>query len=553
MQMSDGEGLSDHERLIFNRISRRGFIGGAAGLALGAGALGPILEACGPGTSSTNTGKGGTLVYGMELEVTPPLDAHIALAQGGAGFRVNFPMYEGLYGFDLHRGDIEPPIVPILAESWTRSNDGMTWTWKLRDGVKFHDGSPWNADAAIFNFRRIYDKTFQYYYPLANGYASLFMPGPVTMEKVDNLTFKTITQRARPLDEELQFTLMVSPKAVMEKGNDKMALEPVGTGPFIFKELIPNQKVTMVPNPDYWGTKALLDQLVFRPIPDANQRVTALRTGEVNMTIVLPPDSLQPLRNDGFQVLLKQFPHSWCEHLNCRAGATTDVRVRQAINYAMDTKSLSENILKGSAAPAPQVATEGSPYFDPSIQGYEFNPTKAKKLLADAGYPKGLDVEWWVPTNGSGEMLPVPMSEFLQSNMRESGINVKLKTFEWGAYLNEFFKGCPNNVGSMQQSWGLWGSTWWGILFGKVGWPPNGIGNVGFYDNPQVDAIYDQMLGQPFEKRVEMSKQLQKIVVDDAAWGFVCHDLAPKGLSPKVHGFVNTHSWFWAFDNVWVG
>src|SRR6266705_5686325 len=239
MQMSDGEGLSDHERLIFNRISRRGFIGGAAGLALGAGALGTILEACGPTTSSTGTGKGGTLVYGMELEVTPPLDAHIALAQGGAGFRVNFPMYEGLYGFDLHRGDIEPPIIPILAESWTRSNDGMTWTWKLRDGVKFHDGSPWNADAAIFNFRRIYDKSFQYYYPLANGYASLFMPGPVTTEKVDNLTFKLILTRGRPLDEELQFTLMVSPKAIMEKGNDRMALEPVGTGPFIFKELIP--------------------------------------------------------------------------------------------------------------------------------------------------------------------------------------------------------------------------------------------------------------------------------------------------------------------------
>jgi peptide/nickel transport system substrate-binding protein len=512
-----------------------------------------ILEACSTGPTTTGAGKGGTLVYGMELEVTPPLDAHIALAQGGAGFRVNFPMYEGLYGFDLHNGDTEPPIIPILAEKWERSNDGKTWTWKLRDGVKFHDGSAWNADAAIFNFRRIYDKSFQYYYPLANGYASLFMPGPISMEKVDNLTFKTITQRARPLDEELLFTLMVSPKAVMEKGNDRMALEPVGTGPFIFKELVPNQKVVMTPNPDYWGTKALLDQLVFRPIPDANQRVTALRTGEVNMTIVLPPDSLQPLRNDGFQVLLKQFPHSWCEHLNCRSGATTDKRVRQAINYAMDTKSLSNDILKGSATPALQVATEGSAYYDTSITPYDFNPTKAKQLLSDAGYPKGLDVEWWVPTNGSGEMLPVPMTEFLQSNLRESGINVKIKTFEWGAYLNEFFKGCPNNVGSMQQSWGLWGSTWWGILFGKFGWPPQGIGNVGFYHNDQVDALYDQMLGEPFEERVRLSKQLQKIVVDDAAWGFVVHDLAPKGLSPKVHGFVNTHSWFWAFDNVWVG
>ncbi|MBJ7598577.1 MAG: ABC transporter substrate-binding protein [Candidatus Nephthysia bennettiae] len=540
--------------LILDRnVSRRGFIGGAAGVAFGAASLTSVLDACSTGnTAAPPKGRGGTLVYGMELEGTPPLDPHVALSQGGAGFRVNFPMYEGLFGYDLHRGDVEPPVIPLLAESWTRSNDGKTWTWKLRDGVTFHDGTPWNADAAIFNFRRIYDKSFQYYYAAANGYAALFMPGPVQMEKVDNLTFRTILQRGRPLDEELIFTLMVSPKAVMEKGNDKVSLEPVGTGPFVLKELIPNQKVTMIPT-KYWGTKPLLDQLVFRPIPDANQRVAALRAGEVNMTIVLPPDSLQPLRQDGFQVLLKQFPHSWIEHLNCKAGPTADKRVRQAINYAMDTKSLSNNILKGSATPEVQVATQGSAYFDSSIQPYDYNPTKAKKLLADAGFPKGLDTEWWVPTNGSGEMLPVPMTEFLQSNLRESGINVTIKTFEWGAYLNEFFKGVPANVGSMQQSWGLWGSTWWGILFGKVGHPPNGIGNVGFYDNPQVDSIYDQALGAPLEQRIGLSKQIQKIVMDDAAWGFVVHDLAPKGLSPKVHGFVNTHSWFWAFDNVWVG
>jgi peptide/nickel transport system substrate-binding protein len=552
--MGDADGRASSNLILGRDLSRRGFLGGAAGVALGATSLTSVLDACSnTSTSSAPKGRGGTLIYGMELEGTPPLDPHVALSQGGAGFRVNFPMYEGLFGYDLHRGDIEPPVIPLLAESWTRSNDGMTWTWKLRDGVQFHDGAPWNADAAIFNFRRIYDKGFQYYYPAANGYAALFMPGPVTMEKVDNLTFKTILTRGRPLDEELIFTLMVSPKAVMEKGNDRMSLEPVGTGPFIFKELIPNQKVTMVPNSKYWGTKPLLDQLVFRPIPDANQRVAALRAGEVNMTIVLPPDSLQPLRQDGYQVLLKQFPHSWIEHLNCRSGPTADKRVRQAINYAMDTKSLSNNILKGSAAPEVQVATQGSAYFDSSIQPYDYNPTKAKKLLADAGYPKGIDQEWWVPTNGSGEMLPVPMTEFLQSNLRESGINVTIKTFEWSAYLNEFFKGTPPNVGAMQQSWGLWGSTWWGILFGKVGHPPNGIGNVGFYDNPQVDTIYEQALGAPLEQRINLSKQIQKIVVDDAAWGFVVHDLAPKGLSPKVHGFVNTHSWFWAFDNVWVG
>jgi peptide/nickel transport system substrate-binding protein len=543
------QGLS----LLEQDVTRRGFLGGAAGLALGATSLTSILDACSSGTSTAGKGRGGTLVYGMELEGTPPLDPHVALSQGGAGFRVNFPMYEGLFGYDLHRGDIEPPVIPLLAESWTRSNDGKTWTWKLRDGVVFHDGTPWNADAAIFNFRRIYDKTFQYYYAQANGYAALFMPGPVQLEKVDNLTFRTILERGRPLDEELIFTLMVSPKAVMDKGNDRMSLEPVGTGPFQFKELIPNQKVTLVPNSKYWGSKPLLDQLVFRPIPDANQRVTALRTGEVNMTIVLPPDSLQPLRQDGFQVLLKPFPHSWIEHLNCRSGPTADKRVRQAINYAMDTKSLSNSILKGSASPELQVATQGSAYYDTSIQPYDYNPTKAKKLLADAGYSKGLDTEWWVPTNGSGEMLPVPMTEFLQSNLRESGINITIKTFEWGAYLNEFFKGVPANVGSMQQSWGLWGSTWWGILFGKVGHPPNGVGNVGFYDNPQVDAIYDQALGADLQQRIQLSKQIQRIVMDDAAWGFVVHDLAPKGLSPKVHGFVNTHSWFWAFDNVWVG
>ncbi len=539
---------TEHEDRLTRRVLLTRTAGAAAGLALAQ----PAVAAWARASSET---KGGTLVYGMELADIPSLDGNVALAAGGAGLRVTRNMFEALTAYDLHVADREPPIGPGLAESWKISNDGKTWTFRLRDGVRFHDGTPFNADAAIWNLRRLYDKKSPQYYQTAASLSTIWFPGPILgLEKVNGLTFRVHFARSRPIVEEFANLLMVSPTAVQKLGNERFAVEPVGTGPFEFKQLVKGQKVEMVPYSGYWGEKAKLDRLIMRPIPDPSARVAALRAREANMIIVLPPDAVQSLRNAGFKVLLKSYPHSWVYHFNMQKKPYTDRRVRQALNYALDKETMMRDVLKRTAIPAYEVATPGSPFFDTAIgEKYKYDPDKAKKLLAAAGLPGGFSDTWWVPVNGSGEMIPVPMSEFIQSNLREVGVKINLKTFEWTAYLGEFFKGIRPEIGAYQQSWGLWGSTWWGYLFGTIGIPPRGIANVGRYRNPQVDRIYDLALSQRESKnRIALVKKIQGIVMEDAPWLFVAHDLNSKALSPKVHGFINTHHWWFAFDTVTV-
>ncbi len=539
------------DSLLDSGLTRSELLARATALAIGGSSLGAVLSAC---DFAGGEGKAGTLIFGTELADIPNLDGNVALTSGGAGYRVVMPMFEALTNYDLH--DEEAPIVSGLADSWTQLDDGKTWEFKLREGVTFHDGTQWNADAAIWNLRRLYDPKAPHYYQLAGSLAAaLGFPGPlVGIEKIDDTTFRMKLAQVRPLPEELVLVFMVSPAAVEKLGNDGFAKAPVGTGPFMFKEVVQGQKVELVPYPGYWGSKAKLDRLIMRPIPDPSARVSALRAGEINMAIVIPPDSVESLKGEGFEVLLKPYPHTWCYHFNLPEKPYNDVRVRRALNYALDKETLVNDVLRGTAEPAYQVATVGSPFFDDSLpEYYKYDPDKAKQLLADAGLAGGFETVWWHPTQGSGMMLPVQMTEFIQSNLRDVGVIVNTKTFEWGAYLGEFFKGMRKGIGAYNQSWGLWGTAWWGYLFGSIGIPPKGIANVGYYQNPEIDRLYEQVLAKPEEvDRIEAAKQIQKIAMDDAPWLFVCHDLNSKALSPKVHGFVNTHQWWFAFDDLTV-
>lgn len=544
------------DELVTGGLTRGALLARATAVALGGSSLGALLTACGGDDKAAGDApaKGGTVVFGMELADVPSLDANVALTSGGAGYRVVMPMFEGLSRYDLH--DVDAPIVEGLAESWTPLDGGKTWEFKLREGVTFHDDTPWNADAAIWNLRRLYDPKAPHYYQLAGSLASaLGFPGPlVGIEKVDEMTFRLRLQQARPLPEELVLVFMVSPTAVEKLGNDGFAKAPVGTGPFRFKSVVQGEKVELVPYPKYWGAKAKPDRLVMRPIPDPAARVSALRAGEINIAMVVPPDSVESLKGEGFEVQQKPYPHTWCYHFNTREKPYSDVRVRQALNYALDKETLVNDVLRRTAAPAYQVATEGSPFYDDSLpKYYEYDPDRARRLLADAGLGDGFRTVWWHPTEGSGMMLPVEMTEFIQSNLRDVGVTVQTRTFEWGAYLGEFFKGIKSGIGAYNQSWGLWGTAWWGYLFGSGGIPPKGIANVGYYHKPEIDRVYATVLADSDESsRIDKVKQIQKIAMEDAPWLFVCHDLNPVAVSPKVHGFETTHQWWLAFDGVTV-
>ncbi len=534
-------------------MDRRHFMKTAAALAvIGGPSLAAFLQACASGSTSSAT-RGGTLVYAMEISDLPSLDAQTSLSQGSTLAQAIQPMFEGLTMYDRHRSDIVPPAVGVLAESWTLSDGGKTWTWKLRPNVTFHDGTPWNADAAIWNFQRLYDPKSPQYFLLAFQLMSIYMPGPITnMTKVDDLTFTMTTPVARPLNEELEALWMVSPTAVKKLGNDGFGTAPVGTGGMKFSKLIPGQQFEMVPYDKYWGAAYKLDKVVVRPIGDATARVNALVSGEIDLAVELPADGLDPLKSAGKTVLTSVRPHTWEFIFNTREAPFNNKKVRQALNYAINRDALANNILKGTAIPMTQLAIPNSDWFDDGLAPYTYDPTKAKQMLADAGYPNGFKTEWWTATNGSGELQPVPMSEYIQSNLKDIGVNVTLKTFEWTAYLGEFFKAAQPGIGAMQISYGWSWTYWWGLLFSTEYLPPKGPLNAGYYTNPAIDPLYDAALGESDStKRSALVKQIQRIVWDDAPYLFCVHGLNVRGLNPKIQGFINSKEWQFQFQTIY--
>jgi peptide/nickel transport system substrate-binding protein len=232
----------------------------------------------------------------------------------------------------------------------------------------------------------------------------------------------------------------------------------------------------------------------------------------------------------------------------------TDKRVRQAMNYAIDREAIAKDILHGTAYPMLGIADKGSPYYDESLPAYNHDPEKAKALLGEAGLAGGFKTTWWTATNGSGELAPLPMSEFIQSNLRDVGIEVELKKFDFsGDFFEPFVKGIRPNVGAYQSSYSSNTPYWW-VSFAKDGIPPGASGlNVGFYDNPKVTALYQKAISSTEEADIVAAvKAMQKIIWDDAPWLFVVHGDNVRAASKKVKGFVDAGAWNFSFDSIWM-
>src|SRR5437879_3177895 len=345
----DAEKVGRMLRMLGPGVSRRDFIRTTAVGA--AGTLAAPRAARAQGTPKT----GGTLVYGME----GPSDILDPQATGcWLTYRVTFQMFEGLLAEDLTKADVAvPPLIPRLAESWQVGKDGLTRTFKLRKGVKFHDGTPFNAQAAVFSWERMFKKDAPHFYPRANSYTSYVVEYVTGAEAVDEYTLKLTF--SKPYAEWERMTLqswgepmMVSPTQVKKLGNEKFANGPVGTGPVKFVENVPGDRIVLERFKGYWGPQANVDKLVFRRLDDPAARVAALRTGEVDFILAPPPDEVDALRKDKFTVLQSNAPHIWYWHLNMKDEYFKDVRVRRAVQMAIDTEKMCRDLLRGTATPS---------------------------------------------------------------------------------------------------------------------------------------------------------------------------------------------------------
>ncbi|NHN31740.1 ABC transporter substrate-binding protein [Paenibacillus agricola] len=486
------------------------------------------------------------LVIAMSAANVPLPDTSPTEALEGWRF-VGFQLYDGLTRWSLAQGDKPAEVGPGLAETWEVSKeDPKLWTFHLRKNVKFHDGTPFNADAVIFAMDRIKKQDSPFYNARAAASVLSYLKYIDSYKKVDDDTIQITTKEPYSyLLYDIAFILVPSPEAVTKYAQE-YTNHPAGTGPFKFVSMKQGQELVMEKNEQYWGAIPKVDKVILRPMPDASSRLAALQTGDVNWAEIPPPEAVNQLKKSGFQVMLNNYPHIWTYVFNMAEGPWKDKRVRQAANYAIDREGLSKSLLNDVAKPALQLFYPGHSWYSESAVKYGYDPEKAKKLLAEAGYPNGFQTTFIVPTSGSGNMWPLPMNEFVQKNLKDIGINVKIQAIEWQTLITTFRTGFApgTDVGAYNYSFAAIAPWAYERYYAKSSFKPNGF-NVGEYSNDQLEGLLEKAR-QSFNpsERDGYLREAGTIVTEDAPWLFVAHDLNLRALAKNVKGFIQPQSWF---------
>jgi peptide/nickel transport system substrate-binding protein len=488
------------------------------------------------------------LLAGIAGAATPPnvlvvgqiaepksLDPHAVTAVND--FRILMNIFDGLVQYKS--GTLQ--VQPALAESWEISDDGLVYTFALRSGVKFHDGSDFNAEAVKFNFDRMLDESHPYHntgpFPL-----SFFFSAIKEVKAVDTLTVQfTLDAPFAPFLSNLAYPtgLIVSPDAVMKHGND-FGRNPVGSGPFKFAKWESNSHVIVERNEGYWGGAPALEAVVFRPITDANTRVAEMLSGGIDMMVEVPPDNLQEMAKDpSFQIHEQAGPHLWFLILNAKEGPFKDKRVRQAINYAINKEAIVDNILQGTAIVAAGPTPPAFAWaYNNDLTPYSYDPEKAKALIKEAGF-ENAELTFYVTEGGSGMLDPVAMGTSIQADLAKVGLKVKIETYEWNTFLGKVNPGLEGKADMAEMAWMTNDpDTLPFLALRTAAWPDKGGFNSGYYSNPEVDDLLEKARTSTDQaERAELYKKMQTIVYDDAPWAFIANWKQNAVTSSNVKNF----------------
>jgi len=509
--------------MTFFTWTRRGLIAGAAAL-LALPAFAPRADAQTPP---------GVLIVG---QIAEPKSLDPAAVTAVNDFRILVNLYEGLTQYKPGTLEVEP----ALAESWTISDDGTEYTFKLREGVTFHDGTPFNAEAVKFNFDRMLVEDHPYHdtgpFPL-----SFFFGSVTSTDVVDEYTVKfTLSAPYAPFLSNLAYPtgLIVSPEAVKAGGKD-FGRSPVGTGPFKFVEWKSNERVVVDKYEDYWGDPAGLQAVVFRPITDPNTRVAEMLAGGIDMMVEVPPTSMSEFEDDAYKVVEKAGPHVWFLILNAKEGAFADKKVRQAANYAINKSAIVNDVLEGTATVAAGPTPPAFAWaYNESLEPYPYDPEKAKALLKEAG-AEGAKLTFFVTEGGSGMLDPIPMGTAIQADLEAVGFDVEIQTYEWNTFLGEVNPGLEGKADMAEMAWMTNDpDTLPYLALRTEAWPDKGGFNSGYYSNPEVDKLLDAARTETDQaKRAELYQQMQSIVHDDAPWVFVANWKQNAVTTDRVENF----------------
>ena len=527
---------------------RRGVARLALGLALGFAAVKAEAQ--------------GTLRIGMTASDIPLTTGQAD--NGGEGMRfMGYTVYDGLINWDLSSATKASDLTPGLATSWSVDPaDKTKWTFKLREGVTYHDGTPFTAETVVWNFDKLLKNDAPQFDPRQSAQGRSRIPAVASYRAVDPMTLEIVTKVPdATLPYQLAWIMMSSPGQWEKVGKswDAFAKTPAGTGPWKLSLFAPRERAELIPNPGYWDKARVpkLDKLVLVPLPEANARVAALRSGQVDWIEAPPPDAVGSLKGAGFSIVTNAYPHNWTWHLSRIEGSPwNDVRVRKAANLAVDREGMKE-LLSGLMIPAEGFMPPGHQWFGKPTFKLSYDPEAAKKLLADAGYgpSKPVKTKILISASGSGQMQPLPMNEFVQQNLAEVGIQVEFEVVEWNTLINIWRAGAKADMArkatGMNYTYFIQDPFTAFIRHLQCDLAPPAGTNWGYYCDPGMDKLFAEVR-TTFDPAAQ-TKVLQAIhekYVDDALFLMVTHDVNPRAMSPKVKGFVQAQNWFQDFSPI---
>ena len=496
------------------------------------------------------------------------------LGQPDQGFEGNrftgIPMYDALTHWDLSSADKPSVLIPGLATSWSVSaSDKTKWTFKLRSGVKFHDGSAFNADAVVWNVQKVLDKDAVHFDASQVGVTASRMPTLRSARKIDDLTVELTTSEPDSfLPVNLSNLFMASPSHWQKKFEaapgatpaDKakaawtaFASDASGSGPFKMVRFVPRERLEVVANKDYWDPKRKpkVDRVVMLPMPEANARTAALLSGQVDWIEAPAPDAMDQIRQRGFKIYSNPQPHVWPWQLSFVPGSPwLNKDVRQAANLCVDREGL-RTMLGGMMGIPKGTVPPGHPWWGNPKFDIRYDVKAAQALMQKAGYSaaKPMKAKVQISASGSGQMQPLPMNEFVQQSLKACYIDIEFDVIEWNTLFTNWRLGAkdPSARGAhaINVSFAAMDPFFAMVRFTSTKTFPPVSNNWGFFGNDEFDKLIADARNTFDDKgRDAALAKLHARIVEEAPFIWIAHDVGPRAMSAKVKGVVQPKSWF---------
>ena len=546
------------------KVTRRGYVKyAAAGVVIVAGAAAGAYYSTRPQAPSSTTVETtaaptattpaipnpGRFVYAT-IEPMVTLDPHMTVAN--TDYRETYLMYDRLV---TYRGS-STTAAPMLAKSWDISEDGLTYTFYLNDGAKFHDGTPVDADAVVASFVRALKLGEQ------GGWASTYagLLDEKSVKAVDRLTVEfNLKDRFAPFIPTLavQALGIVNVPLAMQHETDGdlgkawLSQNEAGSGCFMLKEYAANERIALSAVKDYWGGAPKIDEMIVQIITEASTQRLMLETGEIDGAENIPTIALDEMRkNTDMHVVDDPGFFIMFLILNTRKTLLKDVRVRKAIAHAVDYDSMIRDIVFGRASRLQSSLPKGFPDADETIPLYNYDLEKARGLLADAGYEKGLELNMLIYPSEDW----IKIATQLQSTLAEINVKLNIQQYAWPTYIQMLSNG-DHDLGMM-----AWTPDYadphmqvWFYFYSKnagPGW------NFGFYNNPKVDDLIIAGRSElDATKRQEIYSEIQKVTVDEAPYIWLYQGLGYAGITLRswVKGYVFNplNAWYMPADTIY--